>query len=344
MKSGFIGLPGVGKTTLFEALTQHSGSQGQKGQHRIATIQVPDPRVDHLSHTYQPKKTTYAQVEYLLPGISSQEWSKKNQQTMWTAVRDCDALIHVLRNFSGYGLDSPTPVKDFIAVNQELILTDLVVVENRLDRLTLDRKRGKPGDPEEFRLLEECQKSLEQELPLRRDKELAESRLLRGYAFLSAKPMLVLFNNDDDQEDLPTLEGELVRENCMAVRGKLEQELAQMDEEDAAEFLSEFNIKASAMDRVIRQSYEFLGLISFFTVSSDEVKAWTIPRGTPALDAAEAVHTDIKKGFIRAEVLSYQDFADAGSYGEAKKRGTAGLEGKTYPVRDGDIVHFRFNV
>ncbi|MFP4348243.1 MAG: DUF933 domain-containing protein [Thermodesulfobacteriota bacterium] len=342
MKLGITGLSGSGKTTVFEALTQQVAEGGNKSEDRIGTVQVPDTRVDVLSDMYKPKKTIYARVEYFLPGRSGGE--KKKDQNTWTPVRDCDALIHVIRNFGGYGYSDPTPAADFAALDQDLVLADLVVVEKRLERLELDRRRGKQIDPEELSLLERCRESLEQEIPLRKHPDLASAHVLKGFAFVSAKPMLVLFNNEDDDDTLPDV-GELAeKEACMVIRGKLEQELAQMTDEEALDFLSEFEITASATDRVVQRSYDLLGLISFFTVGEDEVRAWTIQRGTPAVDAAEVIHSDIKKGFIRAEVLSYDDLMEAGAYAEARKRGTVRLEGKTYPVQDGDIINFRFNV
>jgi len=199
-------------------------------------------------------------------------------------------------------------------------------------------------DPEEQALLIACRQNLENEIPLRRMADLASARRLRGFALLSAKPMLVLFNNDDDDERLPDASHLTETEECLVIRGKLEHELAQMPPEDAVAFLSEFNISETATDRVIRRSYELLGLISFFTIGKDEVRAWTIKKATQAVDAAEAVHSDMKKGFIRAEVLAYNDLMEAGSYVEARKKGTVRLEGKTYEVKDGDIINFRFNV
>ncbi|MDM8526554.1 DUF933 domain-containing protein [Desulfococcaceae bacterium HSG8] len=339
MKLGITGLTGSGKKTVFEAMTRNISDAGHKSEDRIGTIRVPDSRVDILSDMYKPRKTIYAQVEYFLPGMPVHK--EKTDQNVWTPVRDCDALIHVVRNFGGYGFESPEPYKDFLALDQELVLADLVVVEKRLERLESDKKRGKTVEQEEISLLNECLKHLESEVPLRKFPELASARLLRGYAFLSAKPMLVLFNNEDDDDHLPDADS---WENCMLIRGKLEQELAQMSDEEAEDFLAEFNISASATDRVIGQSYELLGLISFFTVGEDEVRAWTIKKETPALDAAGAIHSDIKKGFIRAEVLSYNDLMEANTYSEARKRGTVRLEGKTYQVQDGDIINFRFNV
>ena len=342
MKLGIIGLAGAGKTTLFEALTRNISDIPNKTENRIAAIHVPDERVDILSRMYKPKKTIYAQIEYFLPGIQTQE--KKKDQNILTPIRDCDALICTIRNFSSYGLDAPKPYEDFLKMDQELIFSDLLVTEKRLERIELDKKRGKPLDNEELSLLIECKKHLEQDIPLRRFPDIAKAPALRGFAFLSAKPMMILFNNADDDDALPDVGNLLDNEIGMVIRGKLEREIAQMSEEDAKEFLSEFHITESATDRVIRKSYEVLGLMSFFTVGDDEVRAWTIRKNTPAIDAAEVIHSDIKKGFIRAEILAYHDLMAAGNYAEARKKGTVRLEGKTYLFQDGDIVNFRFNV
>jgi hypothetical protein len=343
MKSGIIGGPGSGKTTVFEALTGNFQETGRRGDDRIAAIRVPDPRVDVLAGMYSPRKTTYAQVEYLLPGKGLDKDSGKTGSS-WTAVRDCDALIHVVRNFSSYGLAEPTPLEDVNHIDQELILNDFMVAEKRLERLDLDQKRGRKSDSEERALLEACISTVENNTPLRRRPELASAPLLRGFAFLSSKPLLVLFNNADEDDGLPDITGGGSNELGLAIRGKLEHELAQMSPEEAADFLKEFDIATSAKDRIIAKSYELLGLISFFTVGEDEVKAWTIRKHTAAIDAAEAIHTDLKKGFIRAEVLAYDDLMTAGAYAAARKLGTVRLEGKDYEVQDGDILHVRFNV
>lgn len=342
MKLGITGLSGAGKSTVFEALTGNISDGGLRGEDRIGTIRVPDDRVDVLSKMYQPRKTIYAQVEYFLPGLGGHD--KKKDQNVWTPVRDCDALIHVVRNFGGYGLEPPSPLDDFKSLDADLVLADLMVAEKRLERLELDKKRGKAGDPEEHSLLLRCKESLDAETPLRKHPDLAAAPQLRGYAFVSAKPVLVLFNNEDDDDALPEVGDLTDTESCMIIRGKLEQELAQMSESEAADFLAEFDITASATDRVIQRSYSLQGLISFFTVGEDEVRAWTIKKGTVAVDAAEVIHSDIKKGFIRAEILSYDHLMEAGTYAETRKRGTVRLEGKTYEMQDGDIVNFRFNV
>jgi GTP-binding protein YchF len=345
MKLGIIGLPGAGKSTLFEALTKIIQDEAShKPEDRLGTIKVPDERVESLSGMYNPKKTIFAQIEYLLPYVPAQKPGQKGDETAWTTVRTCDALIHVLRNFKDYGGEPPSPLQDYTNLNDEMIFADLLVVEKRLERIALDQKRGKKTDPEELRLLENCKEMLEKEQPLRHNPELASAPQLKGFTFLSGKPMLILFNNEDDDEGLPEINDALAKEKYLALRGRLEHELAQMDEDEALEYLTEFNITTSAMDMMITLSYELLGLISFFTVGDDEVRAWTIRQETLAVDAAEVIHSDIKKGFIRAEVVAYDDLMDAGSYKEARNRGTVRLEGKTYPVQDGDIIEFRFNV
>ena len=341
MKLGIIGRPQSGKTTLFEALTRTYADSAQRKESRIGTVQVPDDRVGILSEMYKPRKTIYAQVEYQLPSPAEHVKESAREQSIWTQVRDCDALIHVVRNFREYGTEPPTPQADLKAMDDELVFSDLVVAEKRLQRLELDQKRGKKPDPEEHGLLQRCLERLNAEKPLRDIPDLATARVLRGYAFLSAKPMLVIANNEDEDESMP---GWLPDKNGIVVRAKLEQELSQMEPGEVAAFLDDFGITTSAMDLVIARSYELLGLISFFTVGEDEVRAWTIRRGTPAQEAAGVIHSDIQKGFIRAEVLAYDDLMSAGNYAAARKSGTVRLEGKTYEVQNGDIINFRFNV
>jgi GTP-binding protein YchF len=336
MKLGIIGLPLSGRSTTFEALTRQGSETASRGEDRLAVVRVPDERVDRLSRMFEPQKTIYAQVDYFLAGQGSQ----KKEANPWLPVKDCDALIQVVRN---HGADR-TPAADFRAVEQELILSDLVQVEKRLERIELDQRRGRKTDAEEQHLLTECRRLLEAETVLRHSPALCDAKPLRGFALLTAKPMLVLFNNEDGDPGLPDIGDLADHEKCLVLQGKLEQELARMSEEDAAEFLAEYQIGTSAMGRMIRLSYEVMGLIAFFTVGSDEVRAWTIRRGTPAVEAAGAIHSDIQKGFIRAEVIAYEDLMAAGSTAEARRRGTFRLEGKTYEVKDGDIINFRFNV
>ena len=199
MKLGIIGLPGSGKSTIFEALTQSILPEGHKGEDRIGTISVPDKRLVALSKMYTPKRTVYARVEYFLPGMMGQKKDRK----IWNQVRDCDALIHVIRNFGGYGFEKPRPYHDFQAMDQELIFADLVVVEKKLENIELDRRRDKKTAHQEISLLNQCLVNLENEIPLRRFPDLASAHNLRGYAFLSAKPMLVMFNNEDEDDSIP---------------------------------------------------------------------------------------------------------------------------------------------
>ncbi len=347
MRLGIIGRTGAGRQAVFEALTGIEVPSGERNQDHVGTIRVPDERVDHLSELYNPRKTAYARVEYFLPGMGTQEESGRKEDDVsgsWTSIRNCDALIHVLRNFTLYGMDAPVPNRDLNALDEEMILADLMVVEKRLERLKKDQKRGKKPNPEEIELLSRCQSSLEQEIPLREEPELVSAPSLKGFAFLTAKPVLVLFNNSDEDPGLPDLPEAMTKEKCLAIRGQLERELSQMDEDEADLFFKEFQIEETAADRVIQQSYAIVGLISFFTVGEDEVKAWTIKKETPAVEAAGAIHSDIQKGFIRAEVLAYDDLKQTGAHKEARKQGLVRLEGKTYLVQDGDIINFRFNV
>lgn len=342
MKLGIIGLPKSGKRTVFEALSAQKTDASIRNEPSLAMIRVPDIRVDRLSAMFQPKKTTYAQVEYFLPATAAAKPDAR-EALQWTSVRDCDALLHVVRNFRRYGTEAPNPEGDFRQLDGELMLVDQISIEKRLERIEADRKRGKKIDAEEMDALSACHALLDRAEPIRRDEGLARHPSLRGFAFFSAKPMLVVFNNEDDNDAMPQASC-FGKESCAVVKAKLEQEMAGMDPEEAAVFLSEFHLTASATDRVIAASYRLLGLISFFTVGEDEVKAWTITRSTVALDAAGVIHSDIRKGFIRAEVIGYEELMDAGSFAEARKKGLVRLEGKTYEIRDGDIVHFRFNV
>ncbi len=349
MRLGIIGLPQAGKTTVFEALTGARGEASQqksgKQDNRIGTLRVADDRVDFLSRAYKPKKTTHAQVEYLLPSQSgAPSAGGGSDDAMWNQVRACDALIHVIRNFRGALGMSPSPEQDFRRLEEEMIILDLAVAEKKLERMGLDSKRGKKPDEELKDLMARCRALLEENRPLRADPELASAPELRGFTFLSAKPQLLVVNNDDEDLEEPAWGRRPEDLEVLVVRGRLEKEIAALGPEEAGEFMEAYGVEASALDRVIRKSYELMDLVSFFTVGEDEVKAWTIPRGTPALEAAGVIHSDIQQGFIRAEVLSFVDFERLGGFQEAKKAGEVRLEGKEYIVKDGDIVHFRFNV
>jgi hypothetical protein len=347
MKLGLVGLPQSGKSTVFAALT---GARGEKKDHgssgkdmRIATITVLDERLDFLTTMYQPKKTTYAKIEYLLPSKIPTS-SAKSDGGVWNQLRPCDALLHVVRNFEGPGGAAAAPEQDFWQLEEEMVLADLVIAEKRLERIELDKKRGKKPETNEASLLKSCQEYLEKGRALRQVPELAANPVLKGFTFLSAKPMLVIINNDDEDEALPQWHLSPEDVEMLAVRGRLEMDIATMSPEEAEEFLDAYHIQESALDRVIKRSYRLLNRLSFFTVGSDEVKAWSITKGTPALEAAGTVHSDMQKGFIRAETLSFEDLKACGTFRDAKKAGLVRLEGKEYEVKDGDIIDFRFNL
>jgi len=340
MKLAIIGLPDSGRATIFAALSGARGETSQKDQ-RVSTIKVMDERIDFLSNMFKPKKTTYAQVEYLLP---SEIQGGGSENAVWNQARICDALIHVVRNFTDAMGAPPDPKGDFRNLEDEMILSDLMVVDKRLERMELDLKRGKKPDEHEHTLLITCKKLLENGQALRVSNEIATSPALRGFTFLSSRPQLVIINNDDDNETVPELSIGPGNIELSMARGRLEMDIASMTLEEAKDFLTEYHIEKSALDRVIQSSYSILNLMSFFTVGEDEVKAWTIKKGTHALDAAGEIHSDIQKGFIRAEVLSYADLLQYGSHKEAKRVGRVRLEGKEYIVEDGDIINFRFNV
>jgi GTP-binding protein YchF len=346
MKLGIIGLPQSGKSTLFTALSAIRG-QGEarkpsRTEPHFATIKVADERVDFLSSLYKPKKTTYAQIEYLLPGQAASVVPGKGESQVLNQVRPCDAVLHVVRNFEGPGGIPPNPEADFRQSEEEMILSDLVVAEKRIERIDLDAKRGKKPDEEELSLIRTSREMLERGLPLRLRPELADAQALRGFTFLSAKPQLLIINNDDEDEAMPTWKPEHVE--TLVVRARLEHDIASMPPDDAREFMEAYHIDRSVLDRVIQSSCRLLNLISFFTVLNDEVRAWTMKQGLPALEAAGTVHTDMKKGFIRAEVVSFDDLKTFGSFHEAKQKGVVHLEGKEYVVKDGDIINFRFNI
>jgi GTP-binding protein YchF len=348
MKLGIVGLPQSGKSTLYAALIGARGEGGfvkpSRSEPHIATVKVMDERVDYLAVLYKPKKTTHAQFEYLLPAQAASASPGKVESQVLNQVRVCDALLHVVRNFEAPGGIPPDSEADFWRLEEEMILSDLAVAEKRIERIELDGKRGKKPDEEELSLITASRQLLDQGVSLRDRPVLADAQVLRGFTFLSAKPELVIINNDDENETAPGWKRRPENVGTLLARGRLELDIASMPPEEAREFMKAYHVERSVLDRVIQSSYNLLKLISFFTVLNEEVRAWTIREGTPALDAAGTVHTDMKKGFIRAEVLSFDDLKALGSFQEAKQKGVVRLEGKDYVVQDGDIVNFRFNV
>ena len=362
MKIGIIGLPNSGKTTIFNTLTRGQVETaaypaGHMEVH-MAIVHVPDRRVDALAAMYNPKKVTYAQVQYtdiagLAKGLGE---SGGLAGPLLNEIGNNDALLHVVRAFENDNVLHPEgdvdPARDIALVETELILNDLLIVTNRLERVA-ERigKGGKPKEVQAFKqeqiLLERLLAALEQEQPLR---EMAfspeEEKSIRGYSFLSQKPMLILLNIGDDTNEsiAEQFRQEEANVGVAALRGELEMELAQMEPEEAEEFLADFGIEEPGLSRIIRCSFDLLKVQSFFTVGDDEVRAWTVPIDATALDAAGTVHSDLARGFIRAEIIAFDDLMAAGSMAEARKRGTLRLEGKEYDVQDGEIVRIRFNI
>jgi ribosome-binding ATPase len=344
MKVGLIGHHGAGKTTIFNMLTglraQVGGFAGKEEVH-LGVIKVPDARIDKLAQIFKPKKTTYAEIRFSDFPPGQGEDHLKSNQALVTQMREVDAITLVLRDFDG----GAQPFKELNDLLTEMILADLAVVENRRSRLKKEKAR-----PLEEALLERCANALENEENLRSLKFSAdEENLASGFGFLSRKPLLVIFNQAEDKAGKPleaNYQAELKKRDLrgLGLAGKVEMEIAQLDEADRAAFLKEIGIDEPARDRFIRASYALLDLISFFTTGEDEVRAWTITQGTVAKNAAGKIHSDIERGFIRAEVVAYEDFIALGSEVKCKEAGKLRLEGKDYVVKDGDIVHFRFAV
>jgi GTP-binding protein YchF len=360
MKIAIIGLPNSGKTTVFNALTRGTAettayASGQL-EPNLATVKVPDERLAVLARMFNPKKVTPADVQYVdVGGLSgSSRQGPGLSPALLNYIGGADALLHVARAFEDDDVPHPSGsvdlARDVADVDLELIFSDLAIVERRLARLNAEIGKMSARDREvriaERDALERVRAALAAETPVR-DLELSEEeeKLLRGYQFLSAKPLLLVLNIGEGQiNSPPAFIYPHRRAQVVAFCAKIEAELAQLDDDDAQAFMQDLGISAPARDRVIAASYELLGLVSFLTAGPDEVRAWTIRRGTPAVEAAGAIHSDIQRGFIRAEVVAYDDLVRAGSMAEARKQGTVRMEGKTYIVQDGDVCHFLFNV
>lgn len=354
MRLGIIGLPQSGKTTVFNALTRgHQPLTTSGGRFDVHTgvVDVPDGRVDRLSAMFKPKKTIYAKVTYAdIAGLEGSQSAVSGQ--LLNLLTQMDGLLHVVRCFEDANVPHPSgsvnPSRDIATMDAELLLNDMLAVERKLERLAEERKKGggreRAAIEREELLFERFKDTLSREIPLREiDLTVEEEKTLSSFGFLTRKPMLVLLNLHEGQ-DIPSVEYSRPHSNLVALQGKLEMEIAQLTVEDAEVFMVEYGITELGLARVIRVSYDLLGLLSFFTVGSDEVRAWTIHRGSSAFDAAGEIHTDLQKGFIRAEVIPYEELLALGGLTEAKAKGRLRLEGKEYVVHDGEIVHIRFNV
>jgi GTP-binding protein YchF len=355
-----VGLPGAGKTTVFNALTggqaETGGYSGGRAAPNLGVVKVPDERLDRLSALFSPKKTTPADVTYVdvaIPAGAAREGTI--QPEVLALIRNADALLHVARTFEG-GDRPPDPWRDVDEMDLELTIADLDVVEKRLEKLSTSGRHGSPSERE--------QNAMEEELLTRIQPHLAEGhplrsfgltdddeRRLRGYRFLTQKPVLVVLNLDEARlSEAASLEAEgqaryaQPQSDVAALAGKIEAEMAQLSPEDAAPFMEDLGIAEPSRGRVIGLTYRLLGLFSFFTAGDDECRAWTLRTGSTAVDAAGAIHSDLARGFIRAEVVTYEDLMACGSMAEARKRGLLRSEGKAYQVKDGDVIEVLFNV
>jgi GTP-binding protein YchF len=362
---GIIGLAKSGRTTVFNALTRgtvDTGTYTAETAAHIGVAKVPEPRLKVLADMLRPKTVTPVSVTYVDIGASVKDLAKDKGigGKLLTQLTEVDALTNVVRAFK----DDSTPhpegslyiERDIANMNLELAFSDLALLERRLGRLEVSLKGAKPperpGLLREQELLVKLKSELEKDIPIRElNLSPDETRILAGYQFLTAKPLLIAANIGEDQiQQVESIEATLntrySRPKCraLALCGKLEMELAQLNDTEAQELRTGYGIKESGADRIIKLSYELLGLISFFTVVSAEVRAWSIPRGTDAVRAAGKIHSDMERGFIRAEVVRFDDLVKSGNLAEARKRGLLRLEGKSYTVQDGDVITFLFNV
>jgi GTP-binding protein YchF len=358
LRAGLIGFPGVGKTTLFQLMTQHREAPARphaKADAQVGVARVPDERLDRLTAMYNPRKRVPATVE--VADLAMPGRTETRALLDIAAYRNADALLHVLRLFRDDSIPhAPGPIapaRDAQAIEDELILADLVVAEKRLERIERDMKKGAAADLEAERdVLVRCRQALEDGRPLRALELSGDDRKrMRGFQFLSAKPMLLVVNVDE--HDVARLDQAVsvaglerfvsgAATSAVGICARIELEIADLDPSDAAAFLADLGLRESGLDRVVRAAYELLGYISFFTVGEDECRAWSIPRGTQAQEAAGEIHSDIARGFIRAEVVPYDALVGRGSYAACREHGEVRLEGKEYVVRDGDVVNVRF--
>ena len=361
MKIAITGLGNSGKTTIFNALTglnlETTVYATVSAEPHNGVVKVPDKRIDTLAGIYNPKKITYATVEYV-DYIGLTKGDVAQNRKVFDLVKDAEAVVHVVRGFHDEAIVHPLgdvdPLRDAETVELEMIFGDLELVDKRLERMEQDIRRGKKPDEAEKKLLLRCKEALEAEKPLR-DLEFSDDdqKAMSHLQFMSIKPEVVLLNVDESElhsEKTAALIAALKEKfkgrqvSVQGLCGRIEMEIAQLPSDEASAFLEDLGIEEPALNKLISVSYSLLGLISFLTSGEDEVRAWTIKRGMSAQKAAGRIHSDIERGFIRAEVVSYDDFMAQGSMSAARDKGLLRLEGKTYEVKDGDIINFRFNV
>jgi ribosome-binding ATPase len=365
VKLAIIGLSNSGKTTVFNALTGQNIETTLyatvAGEPHFGVVKVPDRRIETLADIYKPKKVTHATVEYVdYIGLTKGDIVQNGK--VFDLIKDADAVVHVVRAFAdeivSHPLNSVDPLRDIETVELEFIFGDIEFVEKRLQRMEEGAKKGKKPNESEKKLMLKCKDALEKEIPLRNvefDEE--EHKAMKPLQFASTKPGIIVLNVGEDDlssgkaKELLASAEEFIKSRGLSgttrvvtLCGKIEMEIAQLAQDEAKAFLDDLGIEEPALYKLIRESYNLLGLISFLTAGEDEVRAWTITKGLSAQKAAGKIHSDIERGFIRAELVSYGDFMADGSMSAARDKGHLRLEGKTYEVKDGDIINFRFNV
>ena len=360
MEIGIVGLPYSGKSTIFSTLLKHKSSDNisSKQSAEKGVVKVPDARLDRLTEIFNPLKKVNATIEYIkVAGLDSDDGNKQGLPAQFLAnLKTVDALLLVVRNFENeyypHPLNRIDPAADIEFINSEFLINDLVVVENRIEKLEkLVLKTQDEPDKKQLALMNRLKDQLDNEKPLR---ELQftehEELILKGYQFITAKPVLYVVNISEEQiagaEKIEESLSGFVAPKCgvTSLSAEIEKEISELEDEDAQIFMEDLGIKESAMHKLIRASYELLGLISFFTVGDDECRSWTIRKGTKAQKAAGIIHSDLEKGFIRAETVHYDDLIANGSLNACKEKGILRLEGKEYIVKDGDVISVRFNV
>lgn len=361
MQIGIVGLPFSGKSTLFDTLLAHKlkESSGKfKSDMERGIVQVPDNRLQKLTAIFDPLKTVHAIIEYIkVPGLDKEGHKGGGLPAQFLSnTKTVDLILIMIRAFESeiypHPMGNIDPGRDINFINSEFLINDLSIVENRIEKLEkLVIKTQSEKDKRELAVLKKCQAILEEEKPIRElELDIYEEMIIKGFQFLSAKPLLYVINlaeSDIDKGDSITGRYQAnIDPKCKvtALSAEIEKEIAELDEEDARIFLTDLNITEPATKKLIRVSYDLLGLISFFTVGEDECRAWTIRNGTSAQQAAGTIHTDMEKGFIRAEVVGYKTLVDEGGWQQCKEKGVLRLEGKEYTVKDGDIMSIRFNV
>ncbi len=353
MKIGLIGLPQSGKTTVFEVLTSKTKEPGDYKEFDIAEVKVPDERLNLLAEYIKPEKITFPKVSFVDMQFSMQQIENGIEPKH---LKDVDELCLVVRFFNNEIVPHPMgnidPLRDIEIINTGIILSDMDLVQKRIDKVKDEVKKGIKNNGKELILLEKLLKELEKDLPIRKlSLSQEEEKLISGFKFLSQKPLLVVLNKDEKDLGKRSVSEKLDnwcrQQNVEVIEfcAELEKEIFQLDEKDRMEFMKELGIKESACDKFINTSYKTLNLISFFTFKGKETRAWSIPKGTSAWEAAGKIHSDIQRGFIKAEVISFNDFKEyEGSFNTAKQKGLLRLEGKDYIVQDGDIINFKFNI